>query len=140
MFIECPAIEGRVLMGAETTRQRPDGFLYYQITIWNSKRCITSGPFTDWDPRSWTCVGPDGQPLPTVRLENFRDGLEDYAYALALEKKLKARANQDDAWAKRAKELLAVPGDVMQSMTQFTGDPAAVLSWRDAMADLIDTP
>ena len=149
MFIECPAIEGRVLMGAETTRQRPDGFLYYQITIWNSKRCITSGPFTDWDPRSWTryhgdgswtCVGPDGKPLPTVRLENFRDGLEDYAYALALEKKLKARANQDDAWAKRAKELLAVPGDVMQSMTQFTGDPAAVLRWRDAMADLIDTP
>ena len=149
MFIECPAIEGRVLMGAETTRQRPDGFLYYQITIWNSKRCITSGPFTDWDPRSWTryhgdgswtCVGPDGKPLPTVRLENFRDGLEDFAYALALEKKLKARANQNDAWAKRARELLSVPGDVMQSMTQFTGDPAAIYRWRDAMADLIEAP
>jgi hypothetical protein len=26
----------------------------------------------------------------------------------------------------------------MQSMTQFTGDPAAVLRWRDAMADLIE--
>jgi hypothetical protein len=155
MFIECPAIEGRVLMGAETTRQRPDGFLYYQITIWNSPRCITSGPFTDWDPRSWTryhgdgswtCVGPDGKPLPTVRLENFRDGLEDYAYALELEKKLKARTEgsqlvataTDDAWTRKAKELLAVPGDVMQSMTQFTGDPAAVLRWRDAMADLIE--
>ena len=73
-----------------------------------------------------------------MRLENFRDGLEDYAYALELEKKFKSRANQDDAWAKRARELLAVPGDVMQSMTQFTGDPAAVLRWRDAMADLIE--
>ena len=149
MFIECPAIEGRILMGAQSVRMRPDGFLYYQITIWNSPRCITSGPFTDWDPRSWTryhgdgswtCVGPDGKPLPTVRLENFRDGLEDFAYALELEKKLKARANNDDAWAKRARELLAVPGDVMQSMTQFTGDPAAVLRWRDAMADLIEAP
>ena len=147
MFIECPAIEGRVLMGAETTRQRPDGFLYYQITIWNSKRCITSGPFTDWDPRSWTryhgdgswtCVGPDGKPLPTVRLENFRDGLEDFAYALELERRLKSRTNQNDAWTRKAKELLAVPGDVMQSMTQFTGDPVAVLRWRDAMADLIE--
>ena len=155
MFIECPAIEGRVLMGAETTRQRPDGFLYYQITIWNSPRCITSGPFTDWDPRSWTryhgdgswtCVGPDGKPLPTVRLENFRDGLEDFAYALELERKLKARTGgsqlvataSDDAWVRKAKELLAVPGDVMQSMTQFTGDPDAVLRWRDAMADLIE--
>ena len=157
MFIECPAIEGRVLMGAATARQRPDGFLYYQITLWNSPRCITSGPFTDWDPRSWTkyhgdgswtCVGPDGTPLPTVRLENFRDGLEDFAYALELEKQLKARTGgsrscvtaSDDAWCRKARELLAVPCDVMQSMTQFTCDPAAVLRWRDAMADLIETP
>jgi hypothetical protein len=154
MFIECPAIEGRVLMGAETVRQRPDGFLYYQITIWNSRRCITSGPFTDWDPRSWTryhgdgswtCVGPDGTPLPTVRLENFRDGLEDYAYALLLEQKLreveggKQKVEDRAGWVKRAKEILAVPGDVMQTMTQFTGDPAAIYRWRDAMADLLET-
>ena len=154
MFIECPAIEGRVLMGAETVRQRPDGFLYYQITIWNSRRCITSGPFTDWDPRSWTryhgdgswtCVGPDGTPLPTVRLENFRDGLEDYAYALLLEQKLKEveegklKVEDRAGWVTRAKEILAVPGDVMQSMTQFTGDPAAIYRWRDAMADLLET-
>ncbi|MBR0067685.1 MAG: DUF4091 domain-containing protein [Kiritimatiellae bacterium] len=147
MFIECPAIEGRLLMGAQTVRQRPDGFLYYQISIWNSKRCITSGPFTDWDPRSWTkyhgdgswtCVGPDGTPLPTVRLENFRDGLEDYAYALLLEKKLKSHADPNDAWAKRARELLAVPRDVMDTMRNYTGDPAAVYRWRDAMADLLE--
>jgi hypothetical protein len=76
-----------------------------------------------------------------VRLENFRDGLEDYAYALELERKLKARtAAPDDLWAKRARELLAVPDDVMRAMTQFTGDPAAVLRWRDAMADLIEAP
>ena len=148
MFIECPAIEGRLLMGAQTVRQRPDGFLYYQISIWNSKRCITSGPFTDWDPRSWTkyygdgswtCVGPDGTPLPTVRLENFRDGLEDYAYALLLEKKLKSHAAPNDAWAKRARELLAVPRDVMDTLRNYTGDPAAVYRWRDAMADLLES-
>ena len=147
MFVECPAIEGRILMGAATARMRPDGFLYWAVAFWGSPRRITSGPFTDWNPCSvdryhgdgcWTCAGPDDKPLPTLRLENFRDGLEDYAYALELEKKLKARANADDAWAKRAKELLAVPGDVMQSMTQFTGDPATVLRWRDDMADLIE--
>ncbi len=173
-FIECPGIEPRLLMGAQAVRHRPDGFLYYATSLWNSKHCIEDGPFTDWDPRSWTryhgdgswtCVGPDGKPLPTVRLENFRDGLEDFAYALELERKLKARTGgsrscatatggsqlvatadaqervpPDDAWVRKAKELLAVPGDVMQSMTQFTGDPAAVLRWRDAMADLIEKP
>ena len=42
MFIEYPAIEGRLLMGAIAARQRPDGFLYYQISIWNSRRPITA--------------------------------------------------------------------------------------------------
>ena len=147
MFIECPASEGRILMGAQTVRMRPDGFLYYQISIWNSVRCISSGPFTDWDPRSWTtyhgdgswtCAGPDGRPLPTVRLENFRDGLEDYAYAQLLRERLAARGGREDGWSRKAKELLAVPRDVMDSMTNYTDDPAAVYRWRDAMADLIE--
>ena len=148
MFIECPAIEGRLLMGAQSVRMRPDGFLYYQISIWNSKRCITSGPFTDWDPRSWTtyhgdgawtCVGPDGTPVPTIRLENFRDGLEDFAYAKLLEAKLSARKGADDEWCRKARELLSVPQDVMETMTKYTDDPAAVYRWRDAMADLIES-
>jgi len=156
MFIECPAIEGRILMGAQSVRMRPDGFLYYQVSIWNSERCITSGPFTDWDPRSWTtyhgdgawtCVGPDGTPVPTIRLENFRDGLEDFAYAKLLEAKLAARMGgtrsdasaADDAWVRKAKELLAVPQDVTETMTKYTDDPEAVYRWRDAMADLIES-
>ena len=151
MFVECPAIEGRILMGAQSVRMRPDGFLYYQISIWNSERCITSGPFTDWDPRSWTtyhgdgawtCVGPDGTPVPTIRLENFRDGLEDFAYAKLLEARLAVRtggAPADDAWVRKAKELLAVPHDVTDTMTKYTDDPEAVYRWRDAMADLIES-
>ena len=85
-------------MGAQAVRMRPDGFLYYQISVWKGNKCIEKGPFTDWNPAndlqyngdgSWVCVGPDGIPLPTIRLENFRDGLEDYAYAKLLEEKLK---------------------------------------------------
>jgi len=34
---------------------------------------------------AWLCVGPDGTPLATQRLENFRDGLEDFAYVKILE-------------------------------------------------------
>ncbi|MGO9115901.1 MAG: hypothetical protein ACLP9L_42385 [Thermoguttaceae bacterium] len=43
MFIEYPVIDGRLLMDAMTARQRPDGFLYYQIGIWNSRWPITPG-------------------------------------------------------------------------------------------------
>jgi hypothetical protein len=139
-------------MGAQTVRNRPEGFFYYAISIWNSKRCIESGPFTDWDPRSWTiyhgdgswtCAGPDGTPLPTIRLENFRDGLEDYAYAKILERILKEQGTGNgeqgtEDWARRAREALAVPREVVNSMTDFTNDPAVLYRWRDEMADLIE--
>lgn len=155
MFIEYPAIEARLLMGAMTARQRPDGFLYYQIGIWNSQRPITQGPFTDWDPRSWTsyhgdgswtCAGPDGTPLPTIRLENFRDGLEDYAYAVILEAIVRRReaqssplTSQQRGWLALAKATLQVPHDLMQSMTDYSRDPAKLYNWRNQMADLIES-
>jgi hypothetical protein len=145
MFVECTAIESRLFFGAQTVRMRPDGFLYYQISIWNSLKPITEGPFTDWDARSWrtyhgdgswTCAGEDGKPLSTQRLENFRDGLEDYAYAMILEEKLKSNPNAP--WAKEAKELIAVPNDVMENMTNYTLDPQKIYKWRDRIAELIE--
>ncbi len=153
MFVEYPAIDGRVLMGAQTAKYRPDGFLYYQISIWNSQRPITSGPFTDWDPRSWTtyygdgswtCVGPGGSPLATIRLENFRDGLEDYAYVRVLEslvgqiESLDHRSAQQDAWLSEARQALVVPEQVAKSMTEYTSDPAVIYGWRARLARAIE--
>jgi hypothetical protein len=154
MFVEYPAIEGRLLMGAMTSKYRPDGFLYYQISIWNSRKPIERGPFTDWDPRSWTtyhgdgswtCVGPKGTPLPTIRLENFRDGLEDYAYFRMLEAtvaKVEAstelRTRRAD-WLKDAKARLEVPPDVVTSLTEYTRDPDKVYRYRNGLADAIES-
>lgn len=152
MFVEYPAIEGRLLMGAMTTKSRPDGFLYYEISIWNANP-ITSGPFTDWDPRSWTtyhgdgswtCMGPGGTPLPTIRLENFRDGLEDYAYARILEATVaKVEASPElraprAAWLQRAKELLVVPEELVKSLTEYSRDPATLYRYRNALAAAIE--
>lgn len=145
-FTQHPPIDLRMLMGAQTVRMRPDGFLYYEISIWNAPRPIEKGPFTDWWERSfmtcngdgcWTAVGPGGKPLSALRLENFRDGLEDYAYALLLERKL--AANPNAPWAAKARELLAVPEVLMHSMNCFSTDPAVTYAWRDAMADLVES-
>jgi len=152
VFIEYPAIEGRLLMGAMTAKYRPDGFLYWQISVWNSLEPIDAGPFTDWDPKcgrthgdgSWACVGPGGTPLPTIRLENFRDGLEDYAYYLILEAavaKVEAlpeiRSRQAD-WLIKAKRWLLVPEDVVKSLMEFTGDPNVVYRYRKNLATAIE--
>ena len=74
-----------------------------------------------------------------MRLENFRDGLEDYAYAVELERKLNACRDKDSDWARQARKLLDVPSEVMIDMQNFTDSPDAVMRWRDAMADLIET-
>ena len=142
-------------MGAQAVKYRPDGFLYYQVSVWNAPRCVETGPFTEFAPPAyqgnhgdgtWTYVGPDGIPLPTLRLENFRDGLEDYAYAKLLEQKLGevengklTMKNVDGAvWRGRAHKLLDVPRKVVDTMTNYTDDPAVLYRWRDAMADLIE--
>jgi hypothetical protein len=153
MFIEYPAIEGRLLMGAMTVKQRPEAFLYYQISIWNSCRPITSGPFTDWEPRSWTtyhgdgswtCVGPGGAPVPTIRLENFRDGLEDYAYAVILEAIVRQREKaaspsaEQQQWLADARAALKVPESLVRTMTEYSREPAALYAWRDRLGDLIE--
>jgi len=154
MFIEYPTIEGRLLMGAMTAKYRPDGFLYYQISIWNSRRPITSGPFTDWNPRSWTsyhgdgswtCVGPDGTPLPTIRLENFRDGLEDYAYFRLLEylvRQFEAKRSelsaQQQAWLTEARTALQVPVALVKSIQEYSRDPALLYEYRNRLGELIE--
>ena len=153
MFIEYSAIEGRLLMGAQTAKYRPDGFLYYQISIWNSPP-ITTGPFTEWDPRSWTtyhgdgswaCLGPGGTPLATIRLENFRDGVEDYAYALLLEKAIAeveaggSLTDEQAAWVTQARSALEVPEGLSRSMTEYTDNPRDVYRWRGGMAEALNT-
>ena len=134
MFVEYEAIEARQLMGAQTVKWRPEGFLYYQVSIWNSHKPI-SGPntFTDWEPRSWTryhgdgswfCCGPEGRPCATIRMDNFRDGLEDYAYALEYERVTGRKCE--------------VPNDVCREINQFSNDPAVYYAWRDAIAEAIE--
>lgn len=146
-LLETPPIELRSLMGAQTVKYRPDGFLYYSTASWNADRPLMN-PFGDWDARTfsiyhgdgqWTCCGgKDMMPMPTLRLENFRDGLEDYAYAKLLERRRAERRDRSDLWAKSADEALAVPKSLVESLKKFSIDPSEVYAWRNRMADLLE--
>ena len=132
-YTEGQPIEFRLLMGAMAAHFRPDGFLYYQCAYFNSRKCVTTGPYTDWDPRSWwnqhgdatwMAVGPDGVPLSTIRLENFRDGFEDLAYVKLAEE--------------RSGRHVKVPETIFQSVTNYTDDPDVLEAWRDRLADYLE--
>ena len=63
-------------------------------------------------------------PLETIRLANFRDGLEDLAYARMLE-------------AKTGRKM-AIPSEIVESKTKYTLDPPKIYQWRNRMADQLE--
>jgi hypothetical protein len=137
-------------MGLQTAKYRPDGFLYYAINRWPlSKRPITDGPYTDWEPASFydnngdgsfLCAGPDG-PLATIRMENMRDGIEDneYFHLLRLEiERLKAARGQEAYRALRQAEKAVRIGDnLVKNLQSFSKDPQAVYAKRRQVAEAI---
>ena len=133
LFVESFPIEARLLMGAMSAKMRPDGFLFYQISIWNSPRGISRLPYTDWVAQSyeayhgdgsWTRVDAKGRPVPTIRLENFRDGLEDLLYVRMVEEKLGKR--------------IEIPPAVMKTMDDYALSGDALMDWREKMANILE--
>ncbi|HVK06147.1 MAG TPA: glycoside hydrolase domain-containing protein [Armatimonadaceae bacterium] len=147
-FIEYDLIDSRSLMGVQSAKYKPDGFLYYAVNRWPlSKKPITSGPYTDWPAASFAaangdgsflCAGPDG-PLATVRMENIRDGIEDYEYFWLLEQEVKRlrAAGASAAAVRRAERALEVGPDVVRSLSEFSKSPEAILAKRRAVAEAI---
>ncbi len=149
-LIEYDAIDARSLMGLQTAKYRPDGFLYYALNRWPlSKKPITEGPYTDWPPASFydnngdgsvMCAGPDG-PLSTIRLENIRDGIEDYEYFWLLEQeatRLRAIPGPEAYAARRMAEgALRIGQDLVKSLHEFSKSPEAVYAKRRQVAEAI---
>ena len=156
-FIEYPAIEGRLLMGEQAFFAGTEGFLYYQLSRWVHqqysdpvRKPITTGPLTDWDPRSFKtfngdgsvfCPGPEG-PLSTIRLENIRDGLEDYEYLWMLRRAAEL-VDQDKAqapsrkWLRTARAQLIPYAPLKEMMMDVDPSPAPLRARRRLTAELL---
>ncbi|MHC4796675.1 MAG: DUF4091 domain-containing protein, partial [Planctomycetota bacterium] len=149
-FVEYPAIEARLLMGAMAYKYQTGGHLYWAVAQWiNNNAPISSGPYTNWNPRSGgengdgsiILPGPSG-PIPTIRLANIRDGLEDFEY-LNILKNVVTQVEQlpptpqTQSFIASANTLLAVPGTIVDSRTSFTRQPTDLLNFRQQVADAI---
>jgi|Deesub1362B_J571_1020462.scaffolds.fasta_scaffold02227_2 hypothetical protein len=150
--LESELINTRLLFGMINAKFRPDGFLYWEIgDWWNSSTkkndhpvTITQGSYTDWDPRMMhrgngdgylILPGPD-RIIPTIRLANLRDGMEDYEYYILLEKLRNQSA--DASLVALADELLNVSSNVVGNAPIYhTYDPQVVYSTREKVAAVI---
>jgi len=149
-FIDEPAVDHRLLFW-QTWKYRSQGLLYWGLNHWPAYCARTMAPVPPeqrWPAVPWDdggrngdgyfiYPGPDG-PLPSLRLEVMRDGVEDYDSFRMLDEFV-ARYGREapPTLVAQARELLAVPDDIVRSMTDYSKDPDAVLQTRRQLGSVL---
>lgn len=156
LMIEWPAVDHRVLVW-QNWKYGVTGLLYWGLDVWRDNMAGPKRwPEVKWNPATWRndkglahngdgqliYPGADRQPLSSVRLENLRDGIEDYEYFWLLRDAVarlkKSGAAKDQALIAEAEQALTVDGPVVKDLTHFTDDPQTVRQARAAIARLIE--
>lgn len=134
-----PPVEGRLLLGFMTHWAEADGFLFWLVNPWGERSRKTMDEretyFPEWHTRSseaTKCPG-DGaflypgerHVLPSVRLANIRDGVEDYEWILLAEQ------------AGRGEEVRAAESALVTSLTDFSRDSRALRRQRTRLGDVL---
>lgn len=141
-----PPSDTRVLLGPLSHKMGVDGFLYYNIMRWVDREPMTDGILSSWDPQTYSTSNGDGSlfypgadgPLASQRLQNYRDGMEDFNLLSVLATAVAdaEEAGVDEALVERGRAALDADA-VATDEQDFTKDPAAYRVWRDEVAAAI---
>jgi hypothetical protein len=86
--------------------------------------------------------GPSGKIYPSLRLENLRDGVEDYEYLATLKNSVEQLklSNYPDKQIllDQANALLQVPSNVALKVDYYSPDPKNLLKYRKDIGELIE--
>ncbi|MBE6357545.1 MAG: DUF4091 domain-containing protein [Lentisphaerae bacterium] len=153
-FLDYPVFDCRIISTLSYMYQ-VKGILYWCInrewaTNMDIKETWPDKPWKPWiykgSSRSHTAKngmgnfvypGKDGTLLPSLRLENLRDGIEDYEYLAILERE-SAKLPAGSPLRSEARRLLNVPPQVAKSLTEYSADPQHLLVYRRQLADMIE--
>ena len=164
-YIDAPALYQRVIPWY-CWMHGVDGFEHWSTTyFWRNRHegmpVEKKWPALLWDSRTFhdfhgegqlIYPGPRGSIYPSLRLEIFRDGMEDYEYLYRLRELLDTEAvtGTADALLQRADELLKLeeylliryPHDVqitLENTPRYPDRPELILETREEIARLIET-
>jgi len=155
-LIESRGIESRLLPWMNW-KYDVKGLLYHNLNWWvcNIKTYAKPWPESPWLTQQlvpqdnlpgWNgdgylmYPGPNVTPLSSIRLENLRDGIEDYEYFYMLKKLVdsaKKRGIQDTK-IEYAQKLLVMDESIAVNHRQHTIDPAVILKRRSNIAEAIE--
>lgn len=143
-----PGVGIRTMMGPMTERAGIDGYLYYKVDRWinsigTSQPLMNDGILSNWNALTNNIAGdgslyypgPNG-PLASIRLANFRDGMQDYNMLQELATLIKNAKTASPAELTHATTLLKGDSVVVDDIT-WTQDPTVYRSWLDQVASEI---
>ena len=145
-----PAMDARLLMGYMAFAYQTDGFLYYATAggYYDTMPAITSGPYTQWalvdNAHNHLYQKGPGGPLPSLRLEAMRDGLEDYdylylAYCCLSDLREAGKGNPElDALARQVTPYFAPGNQLVESLTRYGEDPQRLEVVRREVAHYVE--
>ncbi len=153
LFIERSGIEPRLLLGFMAAKSGTDGFLYYSLNrAPTNNKPIDDGPLCSYNPASYQEYNGDGcifysgvnGPVSTIRMENIRDGLEDYEVWYMLREQLKQTermrfTKQAQPALDNARRVLKIPSDLVRDLTDFTYSSKRLETYRTQLNDAEDS-
>ena len=77
-------------------------------------------------------------PVPSLRLEILREGLDDYDYMILLEKCIKNAGSDQKSLVKKATQLLHFGSEVFVNEQKYTKDPEVLMKYRQQMGNLLE--
>lgn len=132
LFTDYPALDAR-MVGWLSWKAGVSGFEYWSASHWRDNPGRLPHGYLDTIESEWQAntfqryngdgylayPGPEGRPLSSIRLENLRDGFEDWELLALLRRK----------GGERADELLRLK-DLCNEDMSFSPDPAALMAAR----------
>ena len=134
--LEAPFVDGRII-GWSTHRIGAEGFLFWIVNFWRKgvvKFDESETYFPEWKSEIGNNVHGDGillypgrnAVLPSIRLANVRDGVEDAEWLKAAGKRAGVNA------------AASLCGNVVRTSTDFTRDPRVIRTVRSSVGNLIE--
>ena len=77
-------------------------------------------------------------PVPSLRLEILRDGIEDYEYLLLLKKAVGDNSGKNKKLVKEAQKLLELPPDLVSGPTEYDKDPQHLIRYRNRIGEILN--
>ena len=146
-LLDVPAVEARAFFWP-AWRYQFAGWLHWELNVWrNNTKGDKRWPEVPWDPArngvrngedGRIYPGPDATPLPSIRLENMRDGIEDYDYFWMLNDALSKLPDGDPRKAAGRKVMHESIMALCPSRAHFERDPVRVLQIHERLGRAIE--